>query len=192
MLRTIITIWMLAGMPLLTLAENAPPEKKCQAHEFFFRDFFLDPWQSSESATPSQWDNQTEAEIKSETEEVPAPAIAPPTSPDPQEPIAQAPSGSRILLLLAGATLLLLIASGRLQQLAEKGNAWRLRWAKNRKLKRLRKKYHQQEEIPEFRQALKDALELPPGATDQDLLQALQEYGQEWTALLKTGYDRFR
>lgn len=176
---------------LLTAAEPTRRPAQNQAREFFFRDFYLDPWQIPE-ADPNHLNVAQNAPESSPDD--PALTLTKPGAPVPsvpQQPSQPFPAGT--ILLLALAVLLAIKAS--ILPLRQSGKSTPLftRFTTRYMIRRLQKKYHQHEHTPEFRQALKETLRLPPGATDQDIAQALQDCcNQELSAIIRDGHNRFR
>lgn len=186
MLRT-ATICALGLSLLLAVAESGRSHGTTQAREFFFRDFFLDPWKMPAGDPPAGQNTapvETPADISAETPDTLATPAVPASS---TQPLPEPGANKTILLLTLSA--LLLITAGTLP--------WHwpgklIRWSKRRQLHRLRKKYRQQEHSPAFYQELKATLGLPPGATDQDIAQALQFCSCELPAVLRHAHARFR
>ena len=191
MLRT-TTIFSLGLTLLLAVSANSTTaETQCRA--FFFRDFFLDPWQIQEA--PSQPESASESDAASTQESTPVTLTTPNTAvaTEAREQEITFPIWSILLLALAtllfirGITLPLWPASGRPG--AERQHTLR---AKRKKLRQLQKTYRLREQTAEFRQALKEALGLPPGATDQDISRALHDCNSETMSIPNNDYHRFR
>jgi hypothetical protein len=185
MLRT-ATICALGLSLLLTAAEPDRSHGTKQAREFFFQDFFLDPWKMPAGGPPAG-PNAAPAESPA--------SLAAPTAPAnswPPPPALPGPWWDATILLLALAALLLITAGILPWHWSDQLTQGLLLWRKRRQLHRLRQKYRQQEPSPACRQALKATLGLPPGATDQDIIQALQYCSYELPAVLRHAHDRFR
>lgn len=172
-------------------ANSAPAETECR--EFFFQDFFLDPWRipaenpPPESASEGESVNISLLPVAALT--TPSAAIAA----EAQEQETTFPLWSILFLGLAiivfsrAITLPLWSTSGRV--VANRKHALR---AKRKKVRRLQKTYRLREQTTQFRQELKEALELPPGATDRDISRALQDCNSEIISTLNNDQNRFR